>query len=592
MKTLYILDASGYLYRNYFAIRNMTNAKGESTNALFGFIRSVQKLIKDFHPDHLVAVFDGPQNAKKRIEIYPQYKAHRLAMPLDMRYQIDWAHQFCDLIGIPHLNIAEAEADDVMASVATWAAANGITVYLCTSDKDMCQIVSDKILILNTNKDNQLIDSQEVEKIHGVPPEKMIDYLSIVGDSSDNIPGLPGFGPKTAAELLKNFGSLDYILQHPNEIPGAKKQETIKQEAQKALISRQLVTLDSEIPFPKETDFFQIKHPKRKELKEFYASMNFNSLIRELEEALAGTSTDQNNTDYNLVDDEESFQALLTFLSQQKEICFDTETTHLKPLLAELVGIGFCINPKKAWYIPVNGKLGLERVLSGLKPLFENPNIGFYGHNVKFDLHVLLNHGIKIKNISFDTILASYLLNAGNRQHSLDALSLEYFGKVKTPISELIGKGKNQITMQEVPIEKVKDYCCEDVDYTCRLKEILKKQLVERHLDKLMDSLELPLMKILAKMERRGIYVDIPFLKRMGTEIKHEIESLEKQIYLLASQEFNLNSPLQLKKILFEKMQIPYPKKRVKDFSTGEEILELFSHRISHRPLYSQLPQA
>lgn len=576
MKTLYILDASGYIYRNYFAIRNMTNSKGESTNALFGFIRSVLKLIKDFHPDHLVAVFDGPRNAKKRLEIYPEYKAHRLEMPPDLRHQITWAHQFCELMGIPYLNIPEAEADDVMGSIAKWGEAKDTTIYLCTSDKDMCQIVSDKILILNTNKENQLINPAEVVKIHGVPPTKMVDLLAMVGDSSDNVPGLPGFGPKTAAELLNTLGSLDYILAHPQEVPGLKKQETIKNEAEKALLSRKLVTLDTQIDFPREYDFFLIKPPQKTELKEFYSSMNFNSLIKEMEEALATPKIgDQGEEQYLLVDDDPSFEDLIHLLSKEKEIAFTVQTTHPRPLLAELVGIAFSIHPKKAWYVPTNGKLGLEKVLKGIKPLFENSNIGFYGHNVKYGYHVLKNYKITIENVSFDTSLASYVLNASNRQHSIETLTLENFGKVKTELSLLIGKGKKQISIKDVPLEQIANYCCEEVDYTCRLKEILQKQLRERKLDKLMNTLELPLMKVLASMERHGIYLDVPFMQEMAKDVKQEIESIEIQIFQMAGMEFNLNSPLQLKKVLFETLQIPYPKKRSKDISTGEEILEL-----------------
>jgi DNA polymerase-1 len=573
MKTLYVVDASGYLYRSYFAIRNMTNAKGESTNALFGFIRSIQKLIKDFQPDYLVAVFDGPRNIIKREAIYPQYKAHRSGMPGDLRYQIEWAHTYCNLMGIPQLNISEAEADDVMGSIAKWAAEEGALTYLCSGDKDMCQLVNDRVFIINTHKENQLIDREGVEKIHGVPPEKMIDLLAIIGDSSDNVPGLSGFGPKTAAELIQKFGSLDYILAHPDEVPGKKKQETLTEERDQALISRQLITIDTEVDIPKEWAFFTSTQPNVVALKEFFASMRFNSLIKELDqELLPAASNEQLN--YYLVDDEATFKELLTFLSAQKEICVDTETTDVRPLRAELVGIGLGVEPHQAWYVPTNGQLGLKRVLEGLKPLFLNPQIGFYGHNIKYDLHVLHNHGIQVANISFDTLLASYLLNSHNRQHSLDTLALEYFGKVKTPISDLIGKGKKQISMREVPIDQVCSYCCEDVDYTCRLKQVLELQLSERKLDKLFYDLELPLLPILADMERRGIYLDVPHLKQMSTSIVQEIADLQKDIFELAGVEFNLNSPMQLQKILFDKLRIPYPKKTTGNLSTAEAILE------------------
>jgi DNA polymerase I len=577
MKTLYVVDASGFLYRSYFAIRNMTNAKGESTNALYGFIRSIQKLIKDFKPEYLVSVFDGPQNIAKREAIYAHYKAHRASMPEDLRYQIDWAHQFCDLMGIPQLNVTGHEADDVMGSVAKWVAKQGQLAYLCTSDKDLCQLVNDHILILNTHKDNQIINAKEVEKIHGVSPQKMVDLLAMMGDSSDNIPGLSGFGPKTAAELLQSLGSLDYILDHPQEVPGKKKQETIVAERDKALLSRSLVTIDTDVEIPHHWEFFQLRPLSKDKIKTFYGQMNFNSLLRELDQ-MEGEEKVAGGEEYQLIDDEKAFQNLLEYLATQKEICFDSETTDLQPLRAELVGLGFAVEPKKAWYVPVNGHLGLERVLKGVKPLFENSKIGFYGHNVKYDVHVLANYGIEVANLSFDTILASYLLNSHQRQHSLDTLSLEYFGKVKIPISDLIGKGKKQISMREVPIERVCTYCCEDVDYTCRLKQVLAEQLAVRGLDKLFFSLELPLLPILAGMERHGIYLDVPILHRFSKEIVIQIKELAEQIYKMAGTEFNLNSPAQLLKILFERLKIPYPKKRASSLSTGEEILELLKN--------------
>ena len=293
MKKLYILDASGYLYRSYFAIRNVTNAKGESTNALFGFIRSIQKLRKDFNPEHLVAVFDGPRGIQARKQIYADYKAHRAVMPPDLRYQIDWAQKACELMGIPYLSVPEVEADDTMGSVALWASHHHDTmVYLCTSDKDLSQLVNDRIHILNTFKENLVLGPREVEEVYGVPPNQMVDLLAMVGDTSDNVPGLPGFGPKTAAALLKEFGSLDYILKNP-DVASGKKKDTIIEFAQQALLSRQLVTIHTSVDFPKDKTFFSLKTYNLKELKEFYASMNFNSLIRELEQT-SSASNEQN----------------------------------------------------------------------------------------------------------------------------------------------------------------------------------------------------------------------------------------------------------------------------------------------------------
>lgn len=580
MDKLYVIDASGYLYKSYYAIRQMTNSKGESTNALFGFIRSILKLMKDFQPTHMAAVFDGPNNITKRTEIYADYKAHRKGMPGDLGYQISWAIQFCSLIGIPELTIPGVEADDTLGSVAKWAAEQGTTVYLCTSDKDMCQLVNDKVFILNTHKDNQILDADGVEKQFGVQPHQMIDYLAITGDASDNVPGLTGFGPKTAAELLKTLGSLDYILEHPQEVPGKKKQDTLIEERQRVLLGRRLVTVDTSVPFPKESGFFKLREPHYAELREFYMGMGFASLVREMgppPTEIKGIKTVQEaeEVSYTLVDDEKALQELINYLSTQREICVDTETTEVRVMRSELVGIGLGVEPKKAWYVPVNGKLGCKKVIQTLKPLFENPAIGFYGHHLKFDYHSLANYGIHIANICFDTILASYLLNSHSRQHSLDYLSLELFDKVKIPIQDLIGKGKNQISMLDVPIEKVCTYCCEDVDYTVRLKEALSQQIEERGLTPLLKTLELPLLRILAQMERHGIFINVNYLEELGTEISREIRHLEDQIYEMAGEEFNLNSPKQLSHILFTKLGIKPPKKTATGHSTDAEVLEI-----------------
>lgn len=603
MQKIFILDVSGYLFSSYFAIRNMTNHKGESTNALYGFIRSVLKLIKDFAPTHMVAVFDGPHNGKKREEIYPAYKAHRSAVPPDLPYQIDWAREFCALLGIPALNIPEVEADDTMGSIAAWLDQHDTIAYLCSSDKDMCQLVNDHILILNTRKDNLIIGAQQVEEIHGVTPAQIIDLLSMTGDTSDNIPGIPGIGPKTAAALLKQFSSLDHLIAHLDEVVGDKKRQNIADNIDKALLSRQLVTIDLHVDIPHDTEFYRLKQADFPQLKAFYAQMNFNSLLKELDqtaskntETSAETASDiigvsnagSKNAPanlllplehYHLVDDEKSLQELISLLQTQKEVCFDTETTSIQPLQAELVGLGFCIKPQTAWYVPTNGNLGLNRVLEVFKPLFENPAIGFYGHHVKYDYHVLGNYGITIANICFDTLLSSYILNSHHRQHSLDALSLQYFSKVKIGIQELIGKGKNTITMREVPIPKVCTYCCEDVDYTCRLKKIFESELHDRRLDKIFFEVELPLLKVLASMERHGIYLDIPCLEKMSVDIHKHIHRIEQEIYALAGEEFNLNSPKQLSHILQDKLHIPLPKKIATGFSTNADVLDSLKNK-------------
>lgn len=583
MKNLFILDAAGYIYRSYFAIRNMTNAKGESTNALFGFIRSLMKLIKDFNPEHLVAVFDGPKGGQAREAIYKDYKAHRAAMPPDLLHQIHWAKQFCDLMGIANLCVPGVEADDTMGSIAVWAKNPETHIYLCTSDKDLAQLVDDKVSLLNTHKDNLVLGPKEVEETYGVPPHLIVDYLAMTGDASDNVPGISGFGPKTSAELLQKFGSLDYLLKNPQDIPNKKKQDILIDQGEQALLSRRLVVIDTSVDFPKDREFFALKPMNKTALKQFYTEMNFSSLIRELETAIQAHPTAlqsqaediQEEVEYTLIDNEADLKDLVAKLSNEREISIETEATDFRPLHATLLGIGLGVCPNKAWYIPLNGPIPKEKVIQELKPLLANPKIGFYGHNIKYDFHVLENAGLPISNISFDTILASYILNSHSRQHSLDQLALDYFGKVKTPMANLTGKGKNQISLDTIPLPQMKGYCCEEVDYTCRLRTILQKQLEERNLMKLFENIELPLLKVLARMEKHGIYLDVDRLHTFSIQLAEDLKRLSQEIYDMAGEEFNLNSPKQLSVILFEKLQIRPPKKTATGHSTSSEVLDI-----------------
>lgn len=585
MKKLYILDVSGFIYRAYFALPSMVSPEGESTNGLYGFIRSILKLFKEFGPDHIVAVFDGPDNKKQRKEIYEKYKANRVFLHEDLPEQIVRAKEFCDLIGIPHIEVSGVEADDTMGSIAIWAAQHGAEVLLCTSDKDLCQLVGGNIYVLNTWKENLLVDRKKVEEIYGLPPEQIVDYLAIAGDTSDNIPGIKGFGPKTTVPLLKEFGSLENLLQNADKVKG-KKQELLKEEAETARLSKRLATIHTDISFPKEKSFFTKQPPNLSELKAFYIQLGFNSLVKELDSALHEIEPHE-KTNYHLVDDEEELFKLISILEKEREICFDVEATSLRPIQARAVGIGFCIKEKEGYYVPLNGKLGREKVLAALTPLFENPQIGFFAHNAKYDLHVLANHGIYVAHLSFDTILASYLLNSSSRRHSLDTLSLQYFGKVKTSIKELIGSGKKEISMDQVPLKKVTNYCCEDVDYTWRIKQLLSNQLQKRKLEKLLFELELPLTRVLAKMERIGMYLDKEKLTAFSEELFKELAETEKEIYKLAGETFNISSPKQLSSILFEKMGIKPLKKTATGLSTRAEVLEVLAveHPIAEKIL-------
>ena len=575
MKQLYIIDAVNFLFRSYYAIGPMSNPQGESTNALFGFIRSTYKIISDFSPDFVIAVFDGPDNKKKRTEMYADYKSHRKSMPEDLFPQLEKAHYWCEIAGIPYLSIPGVEADDTMGSIAVWAEKQGIKVFLCSSDKDLCQLVDDKIFMIQPHKDNLLVDRKKVEELYGVSPEQIVDYLAIVGDASDNIPGLEGFGPKTATALLQEFGTLDAILANPEKISGAKKQETVRNGKEVALLSRRLATIDKDVDFPHEESFFHLKEPSIDQVKAFYQDMNFMSLLKELNTSPPKVDYVQpEKTDYHLINDEASLSNLIEKLQKEKEICLDVESTSIKPMLAELVGIGFGLQTGEAWYIPLNGNIGRPQVIKKLEQLLQTPGLSFFGHNIKYDFHVLLNENLPTFQISFDTILASYLLTPQNPRHGLDQLALERFSKVKIPIEDLIGKGKKQTSLLDTPLEQVTVYCCEDVDYTIRLKEVFEKELQNQELIPVLKNIELPLVPVLTKMERRGIYVDLEILQKMSNELTSTIASLQQEIYQMAGEEFNVSSPKQLSKILFEKMGLHPPKKTTTGFSTSADVLE------------------
>ncbi|MBS0651792.1 MAG: DNA polymerase I [Verrucomicrobia bacterium] len=580
MQSLYIVDAVNFLFRSYYAIGPMSNPKGASTNALYGFIRSVYKIINDFSPDYFIAVFDGPDNKKSRTAIYKEYKGHRTGMPEDLFPQLDQAQYFCEIAGIPSLTLSGVEADDTMGSIAKWAEKKGIKVFLCSSDKDLCQLVSDHVKLVHPHKDNLVVDRKKVKELFGVRPDQMIDYLAMVGDASDNIPGLEGFGPKTAASLLEEFGTLETILANPDRLSG-KKREVVMNGQEIALLSKQLATIQTDLDIPHEELFYHLKTPDLPRVQAFYHEMHFLSLLRELSAPQAPTptktkpsSTADDKTSYQLITDEDSLADLIRSLSSEKEICVDTETTSVKPMWAELVGIGLGSSHGKAYYIPLNGNIKREKVIQLVKPLLENPDISFIGHNIKYDMHVLANEGIDLSSPGFDTLLASYLINPQVQRHNLDELSLEHFGKVKTPIDDLIGKGKKQITMAEVPIEQVCDYCCEDVDYTLRLKTLFQKELEKADLTSLFATIEMPLIPVLFAMERAGIYVDVNKLEKMSHELSRELQHLEKQIYAIAGESFNINSPKQLSVILFEKMEIKPPKKTATGYSTAADVLE------------------
>ncbi|MCP5509374.1 MAG: DNA polymerase I [Chlamydiales bacterium] len=590
MDKLYVIDAAAYLFRSYFAIRHMTNKKGASTNALFGFIRSVQKIIKDFEPKNLVAIFDGPDNKKSRTDVYEKYKAHRTGMPEDLFPQLDLAIDFCKLSGIPQLEFPGVEADDTIGAVALWAAKKGTKVFLCSNDKDLAQLVCDKIVMVNTYKDNLIMDRKGVKEHYGVYPEQIADYLALMGDASDNIPGVPGIGKKTAAELLTKYDSIEKMLKNPDIIENPKQRARILENEETLLLCQKLSYLYTDMEIPTKSSFYQLGVADHSQLSEMYREMGFFTLLREIggdqEEPIIEDEEEKPKPEpvpqgvkrapkgkYHLVDTEIELSALVSKLSEKSELCVDVETTHWKPMEAEIVGIGLGYKSGEAWYIPFNGDLGAELAQEMLRPLLENKKINFFGHNIKYDLHVLMNAGIEIESISFDTILASYLLNPQSNRHSLDQIVLERFNVVKTPIKELLPTKKK--TMDTVKIQTVSDYCCEDVDYTCQLKDIFEKELPKKGLDKVFYDIELPLIWVLLRMEHAGLYIDVDKLKDKSKLLAKRLTELKRAIYKHAGEEFNLNSPKQLSDVLFNKLQLrTVGRKKATGYSTGIAVLE------------------
>jgi DNA polymerase-1 len=591
MKQFYIIDAIGFLFRSFFAIRGMKGPDGTPTNALFGFIRSIEKLFQDFPVEHCIAVFDGPNNKASRTKIYPAYKGHRSQMPDDLFAQLDLAHQFCDLYGIPQLSIPNVEADDVIGTLTKKARQQGFQICIVSQDKDLCQLVDEHTYLIQTHKDNLIVDSAKVKEIYGVYPHQITDYLAIIGDSSDNIPGIEGMGPKNATKLLEEFGTLENLYKNLDQIDNEKKRQKIFDAKDLAFLSKELATLQFDVEVPQSWEFYQKKTPDYSHLYTFYEKYGFKTLIKELPEDSHSSTIKKPSHEFltQIVDDEKKLQDALKTLSTFQEICVDCETTSLNKLEAQIVGIGLGATEKTVYYIPFNGALSQDTLFFHLEPFFQNPSLCFFGHNLKYDLHCLKNAGFFPKKISFDTMIASYVLHPENNRHNLDDLSEEILHLKKIPIESLIGEGKKQISMADVPIDAIARYCTEDVYATICLKNHFAPLIEKKGLTDVFYSIDLPLIPILYEMERHGIFVDQSRLKELSHYLAKEIHSLEKKIYELAGKEFNIKSPKQLSEILFVDLSISTKtKKTTTGFSTSADVLEEIKDKHPIVPLVLQ----
>ncbi|HWA99620.1 MAG TPA: DNA polymerase I [Pirellulales bacterium] len=573
-QTVYVVDANSLIFQVFHAIPEMTGPQGEPVNAVFGFMRDLLYLIEHRKPNYLYCCFDmaGPTFRHTR---YDQYKATRSEMPNDLAPQFASIHRVVEAMGIPVLGIEGFEADDLLATLARQTEELGGDCYLVTADKDCRQLISEHVKIYNVRKD-AVFDAEALRQDWGIAPGQVVDFQALVGDSVDNVPGVARIGPKTARELLEKYGTLEGVYEHVGEVTGAKKQWLIDGR-ENAFLSRELVQLESAAPLAIDWNDACVGCFDVDRLLALCAEFGFHRMADQVK-ALAVRTPEQWTADYRTVDTPEKFEAFLAELRSQPHFSFDTETTCITPTQAEIVGYSFAWTPGVAYYLPVRGPLGertldARRTLEALRPMLEDPQIAKIGQNLKYDMLVLRRAGVRMRGIAFDTMVASYLLDAGERNHNLDELAARFLNHTNIKITELIGTGKNQKCIDQVPIARVTEYAGEDADVALRLWPILAARLKESQLDELLNSLETPLIEVLAELEHNGIRVDLARLAELSREYGHRLLGLEGEIYELAGHRFNIASPKQLQQVLFTEQGLPVLAKTKTGPSTDVDVL-------------------
>jgi len=559
----YLIDGSGYIFRAYYALPPLSRkSDGLPTGAVSGFCSMLFKLLEDSRsddskhkPTHFAVIFDS---AKKnfRNDIYSDYKANRTEAPEDLAPQFEYIRKAVKAFNLPSIELLNYEADDLIATYAKKIIDAGAKVTVISSDKDLMQLVSDKIRLYDPMKNKVLGEKEVIEKF-GVKPNQVIDVQSLAGDSSDNIPGVPGIGVKTAAELINKYKNLDNLLKNIDEIPQNKRRETLLNNKDKAILSRKLVTLKDDVPVKDEPESFIMKEVEKDKLFEFLREMEFNRLLSQAisfygesktssskQSAKSNVKENQkiNIKSYECIKDEKTLDKWIKILEEKEVIAVDTETDSLNPLEANLVGVSFSYAPNKACYIPLAHKeksLRKEIVLKKIKGILEDPSIKKVGQNIKFDFTVLKQNGVNIDPIE-DTMLLSYTLDAGLNRHNMDVLSEIHLGHKPISFKELVGTGKNKLNFAEIEIERATEYAAEDADVTLRLYENLKERLDQEKLNKIYEFFEKPMIKLLAKLEANGIKVDANYLKKLSQQFEKKIIKIEKDIYSLAGKEFNI----------------------------------------------------
>ena len=576
--SLYILDAYAMIFQVFHAIPLMTGPAGQPTNAVFGIFRDLLNLIRDKKPDYVAGAFDG-EKPVFRSELFPAYKAQRAAMPEDLVPQIAVIKSLFEAFRIPVLQVEGFEADDVIATLAHHGIQKGLDVYTCTSDKDARQLIGPHCFVLNLRK-QLVLDTAGLQAEWGIRPDQVVDLLALTGDAVDNVPGVPGIGIKTAATVLQKFGDLDNLLATIDQVPGAKKQEALREHGATARQGRTLIRLRDDVPLELDWDALRYDGYNAPALKELCTACGFHRFAEEVVDTTAPPEASWNTSDYQTVDTPEALSQLAKTLSSLPRFAFDTETTSTDPLRADLVGVSFAWAEGQACYVPVRGPLGsrvldLQLVIQSLKPILERREVEIIGQNLKYDMLVLKKYGITLAPALTDTMVLSYLLESGERNHSLNELSKRMLQHTMIPIDSLIGKGKNQLGMDQVQVESVTEYAAEDADAAWRLEAVLTPQLREQELWSLYTEVERPLIAVLAGMEAAGVAVDVRKLKALSHEFGSRIDQTREEIHQLAGHSFNIASGPQLRVVLFEELKLPVTKKTPKgEPSTDAEVLE------------------
>ena len=595
-KTLYLIDGSSYIFRAFFGVRQqLSTSKGFPTNALYGFINMLQKVIREEKPDYLVVAFDSPGKTFRH-KIFPNYKANRDAPPEELSRQFPYFEPLVKAYGLSSIRRPGFEADDIIGTLAIKGKQKGLEIVIVSGDKDMMQLISPHIYMLDTMKNKKFMDKEVVEKF-GVQADKVVEVMGLMGDSSDHIPGVTGVGPKTAAELIRKFDSIEALYKRIDEVEKKNVKEKLERDKDNAFMSRELVSIDTEMDLEFNSDLMKLGKIDSAKLKKMFEEFEFVSFLEGMQDGTAN-ALKIDRSEYKTILTEKSFNGLMESLAKKKTFAFDVETTSKRPVWARVVGISFSFNDGNAFYLPlahrylgVPEQLEFKVVCEKLKPILEDKSIKKCGHNIKYDLIVMSNEGIALDGVDFDTMIASYLLNPSNRGHGLDALTMEYFGHKNLTYKEMTGTGSKEIGFDEVEVYRATEYAAEDSDMTWRLKGKLQPQLKDSTL-KLYNEIELPLLEVLAEIELNGIYVDRKHLKELSSKIDKQLLHLEEDIYVLADEEFNINSPKQLSVILFEKLKLPVVKKTKTGYSTDVSVLEQLAveHKLPEQVLsYRQL---